>query len=339
MQSLLLAIARAIFLVHGGHDFSDLTEEAVRLRRNLGAPLPLSEALRMHANALIRQVHLDEALFALEEAERVLVPLGTQADKERINLKVQRATVLMNSRRIDDAVTVFEQALAGLRGMGFAETHGEVVDLRNRLGYALVQSSDPERGRVMLQDLVRDLRGLRPMPIDTMASIENNLGFSWSAQEDLPRAEAAFRESLALRMQQPKVDIVEVQHNRANLARALGELGRYDEAIKTAQDGHDAVVAKQDTRVSPRQLGYVRRLSGRSRMAPWTLAAGAALGRPRHRIRHHRPAGQCRPVAHAALFPRRDPDRLAAFRRSGRRVRAGTRDDRSGQAARRRRPA
>ena len=258
--ALLLAIARAIFLVHGGHDFSDLTEEAVRLRRNLGAPLPLSEALRMHTNALIRQRRLPEALNSLQEAERMLAPLGVRADKERINLKVQLATVLMNSRRLDEAVIVFEQALSGLRALGFAETHVEVVDVRNRLGYALVQSRDRERGRKMLQDLVRDLRALRPMPIDTIAVIANNLGFSWSAQEDMPLAEAAFRESLALRLQQPKVDIVEVQHNRANLARTLGELGRYEEAIATAQAGHDAVVAKQDARVSPRQLGYVRRL-------------------------------------------------------------------------------
>ena len=258
--ALLLAIARAIFLVHGGHDFLDLTEEAVRLRRDVGAPLLLSEALRMHANALIRQVRLPEALAAIDEAELALGPLGTEADKERINLQVQRATVLLNSRKPAEAAKVFEQALAGLRTLGFAETNGEVIDLRNRLGYALVQSSDPERGRMVLQDLLRDLRALHPAPIDTMAPILNNLGFSWSAQEDLPLAEAAFREALALRMQQPKADVVEVQHNRANLARILGEMGRYDEAIDTAQSGHDAVVAKHDPRINLRMLGYVRRL-------------------------------------------------------------------------------
>jgi len=258
--ALLLAIARAIFIVHGGHDFEDLTAEAVGLRRDLGAPLPLSEALRMHVNALIRADKPAEARAALDEAERVLRPLGKEAEQERIKVMMQSATVLLNNQQRDEAATMFEEALVRLRALGFAETDEQVIDVRNRLGYTLVQSADPQRGRVMLRDLARDLSALHPRPIETIAAIQNNLGFSWSAQDDLPLAEAAFRESVELRMQQPKVEVVKLQHNRANLARIVGELGRYDEAIKTAQSGHDAVVAMQDARISLRELGYVRRL-------------------------------------------------------------------------------
>ncbi len=258
--ALLLAIAQAIFIVHGGHDFSEITEEAVQLRRGLGDPLKLSAALRMHVNALIRLDHTSVAHVALDEAEKALLVLGAEADRERVRIKVQRATVLMNDTHFDASATVFAEALDGLRALGASETEGEVIDLRNRLGYVLVQTPEPERGRVMLRALVDDLQKQDPSPLDTIAAIQNNLGFSWAAQDDLPLAEAAFRDALKSRQQQPKVDVVSVQHNRANLARTLGELGRYEEAIREAQTGHDAVVAAHDARVSPRVLGYVRRL-------------------------------------------------------------------------------
>ncbi len=258
--ALLLAIARAIFTVHGGHDFSGITEEAVRLRRELGNALELSMALRTHVNALIRLDHTAAAHAALDEAEQALLGLGSEADRERARIKVQRATLLMNDAHFDQSATVFAEALAGMRALGVSETEGAMIDLRNRLGYVLVQTQEPERGRVLLRALVDDLQKQDPSPLDTIAAIQNNLGFSWAAQDDLPLAEAAFRAALTARLQQPKLDVVSVQHNRANLARTLGELGRYEEAIHEAKTGHDAVVAANDARVSPRILGYVRRL-------------------------------------------------------------------------------
>ena len=258
--TLLVAIARAIFLTHGGHSFVDVSEEAVQLRRGLGDSVALSEALRIHASALMRETRLDDALSALDEAERALAASGSIDLREAGLLRHQRASVYLNQGRRREAAAIFERSIADLRAAGRAIDDHELIDTRNRLGFTLVQSDEVERGREVFRSLIADLRGLDPVPVQELSSVLNNLGFSWTDQDDLPKAEAAFREAIELRQRPVNADVVGLLGHRSNLARTLGELGRYEEAIAEARAAYEAVLAKQDERISEREFGYVRRL-------------------------------------------------------------------------------
>jgi len=258
--AMLTAIGRATFLVHGGHQFSAISQEAVNLRRKLGEPLPLADALRLHVSALMREHRYDEATAAMDEAERLLLPLGAEAEDDRFYNARQHGTILLNQSRMDEAVVVLDEAVARGVASGMAMDDARMIDARNRLGFALVQSADKERGREVLRSVISDLRAQQPVKVQELAAVMNNLGFSWNDQQDLEKAEAVFREAIELRSRHSTVDVVELMHARTNLSRTLGELGRYDEAVREAEIGLAAVLAKQDARISPRELGYPRRL-------------------------------------------------------------------------------
>ncbi len=157
-------------------------------------------------------------------------------------------------------MVALDAALALGRASGIAMTDTRLFDTRNRLGFTLVQTTDKARGREILRSVIADYRAMDPVPVQDLAAVLNNLGFSWNDQDELPEAEAVFREAVALRSQHATADVVELIHARTNLSRTLGELGRYDEAIRETEIGIDALLGKQDARISPRELGYARRL-------------------------------------------------------------------------------
>jgi serine/threonine protein kinase/Flp pilus assembly protein TadD len=211
-----------------------ILDEAIAALREaeLGGAL-LAEALIEHANALLNTGRLDEAEAASDEALAILrapdprdsmLVVGPPAPR-LANALLTRALLHRERREFGRALELLEEARARFLARGqtrsVAETWEQTANVHRLSGD--LDAAETAFARA-LETLPQNVNPL------SRAILATNMGTLRIAQGKIPAAEASFREALELGERTLGPDHPVMIRRLCNLAGALGQQGRFDEA-------------------------------------------------------------------------------------------------------------
>ncbi len=182
---------------------------------DLGAQL---ELLTQVARAQGLQGRFEAGHRTLDDVERRLTP---DTETARLRLLLERGRLLNSAGDPDRARPLFEQAWA--LGQQIDQI-GYAVDAGHMLGILEMPALDWSLRALALAESSEDERARR-----WLASLYNNIGWTYHDRGEYDRALAMFEKAVPLRQQQGKPAPLRIA--RWTVARALRSLGRLDEAL------------------------------------------------------------------------------------------------------------
>src|SRR5216683_2571345 len=244
LAELKLQMAQALIKLNRANEASTLAYEAVEIyRRQLGASLHASNALREYATTLVASGRLNEALAALDEAQALFDQGGFSHHASATRL--QRAELLLQMGSVAEA---YDEARIVKE---YFETHGLVArSVRASLvmvGSLIAQAQQPEMHRekeqqaVLLQDMIALCLQQR--------RTEQAFGYlerarSMALRQYLNISKRQFDEGEERR---GEISTSKLQANSAMILRTQGELKSWQERYRR----YSVLLAQLDTSVSP----------------------------------------------------------------------------------------
>jgi tetratricopeptide (TPR) repeat protein len=191
--------------------------ELAKLPPDSGARLELATQI---ARAQGLQRRFDDANATLDEVEKAL---PGHAPRVSVRYLLERGRVFNSSQRPERAVLLFHAALDQARATG---EDFLAIDAAHMLGIAAppAERLDWNLEAVAMTERTDDARSKR-----WLASLYNNIGWTYHERGDYARALEYFEKALPLR--EARGDAEATRAARWSIARALRSLGRYDEAL------------------------------------------------------------------------------------------------------------
>jgi serine/threonine-protein kinase len=233
-SELLLAIARSYRGLSKRLDTLPLTEEAVQLRRAIGQPLGLAQALALRSASLHDLRRFDDALASLDEAAALDLGQSAAAASMRIELQSRRANVLMNLGRVSEAETAFASAYAEQRTQ-LGEHDPATQETGVFWAFALISIDRYAQARAVLEPIVAAMRVADPAQPNTLAFALDALAVAWQ-HDDPARTLQYGREALEQERIAYGDDSTHTAQRMLNLANYLVEVGEYVEAQQLADN-------------------------------------------------------------------------------------------------------
>ncbi|MGH8714915.1 MAG: tetratricopeptide repeat protein [Casimicrobiaceae bacterium] len=257
----------------GWWDFARPAESEARFRAELSS-LPAGSAaglelLTQIARAQGLQRRFDAAGATLDQVEQAM-----QDSPPRVEVRylLERGRVYNSSRQPERALPLFEAALSLASS---AHEDFLAVDAAHMLGIA---AAPADRLRWDFEAVAMAERSTDPRARRWLASLYNNIGWTWHERGDYARALEYFEKALPLR--EARGDVAAIRTARWMIARALRSLGRYDGALAIQQALLEA--HRKDGSADGyvfEELGELELARGHADAArPWFAQAARTLG-------------------------------------------------------------
>ncbi len=231
-SELLLAIARSYRGLSKRLDTLPLTEEAVQLRRAIGQPFGLAQALALRSASLHDLRRFDDALASLDEAATLELGQSDAAALMRIELQSRRANILMNLGRVVEAETAFARTYAEQRRQ-LGEHDPATQETGIFWAFALISTDRYAQARAVLEPIVAAMRVADPAQPNSLAFALDALAATWQ-HEDPARTVQYGREALEQERIAYGDDSTHTAQRMVNLSKYLVEVGEYAQAQQLA---------------------------------------------------------------------------------------------------------
>lgn len=204
-------------------DFADPHASEQKFRDFLAKEPANLEALTQLARSLGLQRQFDEASKVLDTVEQ---NLDTGSSRARVRYLLERGRTFNSSKRPDEALPLFNQAVTLAREIGEG---GLEIDAMH-----MVAIADPERSlEVNLEAITRAEASEDPRARKWLASLYNNTGWSHFDRGEVLEALTCFEQAVPLR--EAMGDLRNLVSAKWCVARMLRELGRQGEAVEILQ--------------------------------------------------------------------------------------------------------